>query len=455
MSSNILEVLLVDDEPELLDIIEVFIQSLYPSQVKKVQSGNEAIAQLKSGHKFDVVICDYGMVDGNGGDVYEFMQDNSIQTPFILVSTKSPSSFPEFADGKVAGYVNKPNIFEPLASLLGQIAGAPKSTDIEKMEERFVPVKIPLLRFLEVAPTNFYVRLGEGHAVKVIYKGSFITDADLDRYLKKGAEVLLFDALEAGTFAKAFCESAMYLSETEFVNEPGTVLAEYFSQSLHVVRDLSKEIGWPDELQNLVKQNMEIALGIVQNCSNWPEEFNKVFNFDEDCFGKHSAALTYVSVAMANSIGWKSQYTSVKLVMASMFHDITLTDHQVATKQDLLPMVGQEKFNDVEDVRAVAQHPIRSAAELRKIRGLPQGIGEIIEQHHENSQGTGFPAGLSPLKVSPLGALFIVAEDFVDYYMNRTEGKADLQEFLKLKDGDYTKGPFKEVFQGLSQLVQS
>ncbi|MCB0422917.1 MAG: response regulator, partial [Bdellovibrionales bacterium] len=227
MSTRVLEILLVDDEPDLLDIVKVFISTLYQAQFTFAHSGKEAITHLKKGHQYDVVVCDYEMNDGNGGEVYSFMKSEGIKIPFILLSAYDPSRYSEFSDGGVAGYVNKPHIFEPLTEILEQLLGSPESFSPGNKEEKFVEVGLTLLKNIEVAPTNFYVRLGEGHAVKVIYKGSLISQKDLLRYSDKGVTSLLFDVLDAEVFLKSYSETVFSLLE-DYHNVAGEGEQEHY-----------------------------------------------------------------------------------------------------------------------------------------------------------------------------------------------------------------------------------
>jgi CheY-like chemotaxis protein len=62
--------LVVDDEPATARILA---ELLWRYDVTLAGSGREAIARLDEGPRFDVVVCDLQMNDGNGVDVYEHL----------------------------------------------------------------------------------------------------------------------------------------------------------------------------------------------------------------------------------------------------------------------------------------------------------------------------------------------------------------------------------------------
>lgn len=64
------KILLVDDEPDILNILEFEFQDIgYKTEL--AGSGNEAIHKLRAGKSFDAIISDIRMPDGTGIDLLE------------------------------------------------------------------------------------------------------------------------------------------------------------------------------------------------------------------------------------------------------------------------------------------------------------------------------------------------------------------------------------------------
>ena len=83
----------------------------------------------------------------------------------------------------------------------------------------------------------------------------------------------------------------------------------------------------------------------------------------------------------------------------------------------------------------------------KQFREIPPDVDQIIVEHHERPDGTGFPRGLFHSKVSPLSALFIIAHDILHYLqINQNVG---MKEFIEARAEVYSQGSFKNIFKSI------
>jgi hypothetical protein len=90
-------------------------------------------------------------------------------------------------------------------------------------------------------------------------------------------------------------------------------------------------------------------------------------------------------------------------------------------------------------------HPTEMANILKDTDSIPQEVINIVSQHHEKVDGTGFPQKLSSLTMSPTVGLFIMVHDFVNelYRIN-----FDCRQYANLITNTvekYAVGNFKEI----------
>jgi CheY-like chemotaxis protein len=78
------KILLVDDEPEVIDILGIMLQQL-GHQVTGVTSGGEALSAFKKG-VYELVITDLGMPDITGFDVAKAVKEIKPETPVMLIT---------------------------------------------------------------------------------------------------------------------------------------------------------------------------------------------------------------------------------------------------------------------------------------------------------------------------------------------------------------------------------
>ncbi len=80
-------ILLVDDDEALLNFLAAVLQDEYAHRVVKAHSGHEAVGLLKDGKTFfDMMFLDYYMPEMNGLQVMQWMQDNGIETPVVMLT---------------------------------------------------------------------------------------------------------------------------------------------------------------------------------------------------------------------------------------------------------------------------------------------------------------------------------------------------------------------------------
>src|SRR3989337_2145300 len=78
-------ILLVDDDDSFRMAIRQVLSSTGKYKVKTCDSGETAIEMLK-GERFDIVIRDYKMVGMSGLNVLQWMHEQKIETPVVMMT---------------------------------------------------------------------------------------------------------------------------------------------------------------------------------------------------------------------------------------------------------------------------------------------------------------------------------------------------------------------------------
>lgn len=82
-----IRVLMVDDDPAILDIAKIFLGRSEDIQVDGVASALEAVARLKDG-RYDVIVSDYVMPEMDGISFLKAVRSRDPEVPFILFTGK-------------------------------------------------------------------------------------------------------------------------------------------------------------------------------------------------------------------------------------------------------------------------------------------------------------------------------------------------------------------------------
>jgi CheY-like chemotaxis protein len=87
LDQQILDILLVDDDEFFADIVAGQLRDELNHRVTIAQSGRQAKELLeKSSTHFDIILTDYYMPEMNGLELLQWMHDNHIETPVVMLT---------------------------------------------------------------------------------------------------------------------------------------------------------------------------------------------------------------------------------------------------------------------------------------------------------------------------------------------------------------------------------
>ena len=100
----------------------------------------------------------------------------------------------------------------------------------------------------------------------------------------------------------------------------------------------------------------------------------------------------------------------------------------------------------------VEEHAGEAAKLLSEGENIFQDVEAIIIQHHEKPDQSGYPRGLGALSISPLSAIFIIAEDFVTRVHGKKGGEIDINEIKNQFAELYNRGNFKKPLEAFNKV---
>jgi putative nucleotidyltransferase with HDIG domain len=129
----------------------------------------------------------------------------------------------------------------------------------------------------------------------------------------------------------------------------------------------------------------------------------------------HATAVSMISAMIAKAIGWNSTHTLMKVAMAGMLHDIG--KKQIAREIAVMPRARM----GAAELAIYESHPRRGLEILSEEDFLPSDVIQIVYQHHERGNGSGFPQHLNEGKIFPLAKVVAVADEFCNIYLNSAD----------------------------------
>lgn len=456
-SDRKLTVLVVDDDPDVRDLIGFVLETYARARIEYATTGREAIKRIDSlRDSISLIVCDFSMPDGNGITVFEHLQSTGLGIPFVFCSTEPQSKFASLPEPYI-GYAGKPFFRNGLLSAVNRVivdrglGEVVKNLDIDEdvrvdAGDGLSRVHIRLLRKANVLPCDVFIRLGEEKFVRVFLENDVFGDKDLEKYASRKTDFLYIRDAGISAFFKKVMQG--YVSAQAMQVEAGAqptrslVISQDIIGSMH---DIGSRLGFTPEFEEMVLQTIELTLKVVERNPKLAELLKQIDLNHPNYVSTHSVLLSAVACWMAMRMDWNSDQTLVKLTLAAFLHDISLKDEDLARVGELHELYESTKrvFSS-DEIALWREHPVRAAEIARQFSDVPPDVDMIVLHHHELPQGNGSPNHLTHSKIPPLSSLFIVAHDLVNYFLD-CGTDADLKVFAARMKKKYAIGHFKRI----------
>lgn len=446
---NDLKILVIDDVNEIRDLLIFFLEAHFPTQVVSAGSGNQAIEILSEKNNFDLIISDLRMPNGTGADVLNFIESKNIHTPLIFLSSDNPHHFPGVSQSGKWKHVWKPFTDEMILTSIKDVLSQ-NSKNISVSQQRFIPVNIDLLKKMRRIHTPLYVQLNQDKYIKLSNEDSTFTDEHFKKYTDKNITCLFIESTRSEEFISEFRRKV--LSDEAWNTAKPEEMSEVISINTELLRNLSGQLGWKPEIVSLAQDNIQRALYVASQTSSLKKVLNKFHKIERFGYADHCTLLVLITSAIAQEMNFQDVMVLRKMAFASLFHDMSLTDEQFDSKKNLIKIIQKGEYTHHREAREVFAHCAKAAEICKSWIFCPAGVDQIIFEHHEWPDGTGFPMHKKDFEIGLLSAIFIVAEDFSDHIIQHFGAPMDL--YIQQRKDIFTSGPFGLVFKALLNSIQ-
>lgn len=442
-----MKALLIAENKDVKELLSFQITSKFPVLVKECMTPKEAADALaKDPMSYSFVVSVY---DGKDSPLLSFMREALPEMPLILFYDP-PTTQPEGAlvNGlKLVGSIESPKLSDGLVPILSDFL---KNTagDGDPPEE-YCPIRTNLLIRVSPLKSDIFIRLSREKFVKLFRTGDEFDENDLKKYYEaKGVEYMYLKRKEIAEFLEKFKQELdKLLARTDLKQEEAMEASE---MSHEAVAELVHKIGFTQEVQEIAKKNVELALKVIGSNPKLADVISKITK-EGNYLSQHSTVLAHVSCCVAKEMEWGSESTFSKLALASFMHDISLTNAEIAKIGTLRELEDRKADFSSEEVKNYHLHPAKSADVVRSFQEIPADVDVIVMQHHERPNGGGFPRGLAHNYVAPLSALFIVAHDLTQAILEKGES-FNLPLFVDERKSQFNQGNFKKVLAALEKM---
>jgi hypothetical protein len=445
--------LVVSASPYMRGILKFVLETLLHAEVTELESEEKALSFLKNmDHLPSMIVYDYTpnayLLEDFVGYLKAHAKAVSIVVLIDEVREEGRDSLKDIHQVKLVREADLPDKLVEEAQKM--FADSPYIND-----SGYCRVNIDFLTKLDGINKNLYLRLGPEKFVKIFNEDDNTNTLDIKKYKDKGIEYLYVNRETAmWVISQIQKQISIFLKANNFrfvLRGASDSPKKRFEQKIlriddevHVDPEFKKVIeNTIDNIRAIVEkdQRIEHTLAVLKQHENEHAFFTQKMNLT-----------SVISCILAKQLDWVSKSTIDKLVYASVLCDITL-----AVRPELLKLQTMSDFERVkdtlsdEDQKIFLTHPKDSANLIKRyFSTAPPDTEALAYQHHEQPDGNGFPMRLKAERISPLSALFIVANDFAYYFLLDEEPTMD--DFLLKCHSRYDYVNFRKVVKALEKL---
>jgi len=440
---NVLRILLVSSSKDSAVLFQGLIEPCVSMSIEQIASERAALQRLEKDSNIDLVIHDQSVSVLTSAGFVERAKRVAHSVPLVAVRPEGTGT----GDGPEDYSLSIDELSAKFPEMIRTIAENKGKALLRTTE--YCPVRVEVLKFLANCPVDLYLRLGDEKYLKVLNHADPFSESEVQRFLSKGVEVLFIERKNYDVFSKALEQTLHRLSESpEKVGAAGVL--QYCAGELY------QELGFSPELEATVKQTLQAVIQSIQSEEEIRVILMRAMENPNDYRSAHAIACAYVSVGLLKPLDWDKDQNSLKLTLASLLHDLTISKAELAMFRHPYEVIAARNTNPIiteDDLLEFKQHPERSKMLAEQLYPDLLDVGAILVQHHERPEGTGFPRGLHAPQITPMSALFISAHEIVDFWMKRPDFK--LKEFFDKNEHLFEKGSFKRILNVLKNQVQS
>lgn len=440
-------ILIVDDECELLELLSILIEGEGGHQVFKADNTNSALELIAQNQKIDLVLCDWNMSGGGGEVIANYLRENR-PLPFVLMTGDMADQFNKSELSQRLPFfdiLEKPFEMELLLKLIK--VALSEENKIEQAALDYRRVSLSSLSQEQSIAYALYLKLSDKKFVKVSLQNEKTLREIIDHYRQKDVDAFYMSKTDFDSWVKSLfdikkelLENELKLSSMKGVSALGQVCRKYHNR-LHLELSTFGVNKEHIEMVGLVVDEVARELNERPDLS----ELVELILLSENFLSDHTFFIVFLASYLAKDLGLSSAATTKKIVYAAFFHDLAIKDQDLISFENHLGSVTGQKEH-----QQLSEHPLAIIEMLGPFADLKGDVGNIILEHHELPDGSGYPHGINAGAIHPLSCLFILCHKASELFLLDRLSPAQVAAQLRGEMGEfYNAGNFKRALQVL------
>ena len=337
-------------------------------------------------------------------DKQEYLEEQYDYDDFIKLGANDVLVKP-FTVVKLISALEGQQDFSQIIKSMKTREGASAEEEVTSKDSEFTKVKIDEFFSAKNLLFDVYIRLSPNKYIKTLHSGDTFQKDRLAKYKESKVTHLYFKEADRRRYIR-FCNA---MAEKMMGNDK-VDLKSKVSMMKNATEKYVEEIYISGLRPSLLEEGKEVCDGIY-NMIEKEKDLHSVLksfqDFDPSAFS-HAFLVTLFASMTLKQFAWESKMMSKTLSLACMLHDIG----KVKMPPELITK-RPEKMTP-EEVEIYQMHPEYGIEILSLHRSISPSVRQIVFQHHECSNGLGFPRGIKDQRIFTLAKIVHLCDEFAN-----------------------------------------
>ncbi len=417
-----LKILLVDSDESWLGNTKKFLSGL-SYEVQTVYNGREAQLAIYN-NKYFAILINYEIKNHSCLQVLKFIKSSTAgYRIFLVFNNQSLLNSGEMNKDKliklgITGPIVKPMDYGELKALLEDhqcladlMNSLPQNgensfdQEVPMPDAYFSKIKMNDFFSSKIVLYDLFFKLDENKYLKIFQKGDLFSKEKIVNYQKeKGGDFLYFQS----TDRRKYILYNNFLAKKLMINKK---ISPYSKLNIlrHVIEKYFEEILTSGIKNQTIDIGREIGETIFLLIDGHDDLFKylKDYEYLEPNIYSSSFLVTIYTCSIIKKFDWHSKSMIETAALGCLLHDIG----KLHLPKDIAFMRPFEMNQD--QYIQYKKHPEFGMQIVESFRSVNNSIKQIILQHHEAYDGTGFPYGKKGSKILNLANIVCLMDDFV------------------------------------------
>ncbi|MBN21821.1 MAG: hypothetical protein CL678_11125 [Bdellovibrionaceae bacterium] len=400
------QIFVIDDDPAHLDQLKNLLEK-QGHVVHTALQGLAAIKKINKNDEIEIVISSLTLSQGNGNQVLNWLRLHRNHIKVILLSTEEEAqNFTHAEKSKADAFSPKPVTEESLKKAIDlSLEPIGFDSDISYHPDKFG--RVDVLDFISQKEIEhpIYVKLSNDNFYLIAHPGDLFAPEEVKKLIEKGIHYIYLKEKDFDHYLDINTQLVKATVLNKKVN-----FQKKTKTTLHTAELLCEQIrmrGLNDQNFAEVKELFKIYLNNTINEIDAEFYTEMLYSFGRTPYS-HCSFSAIIATLLTQVMGWSSEKNSINLILGAYFHDIGMIHYS----DELFFKLPTQMT--AEEMKEYFHHPIKGAQMLSQLKEVPKEVIDIVQQHHENIFGTGFPKQMKKSSLFPMTRVITAIDYFCE-----------------------------------------